>query len=187
MAEAEHLIQVLEETKAAINADDADKLKELSNFTIHDASIYQDTGNLSMAILVYTLSKLIERKDFERIDKWQEFLKKIDFYFDAAIDDLREENFNMYEEHLGKARESINIIEKDIRPYIQEVMRKASVNKGSKLYEHGISVGQVARILGLTEWELLEYAGMQSKITDIKFNVTLGAQRRAKMAMEFFS
>ena len=187
MAEAQHLIEVLEETKNAIDTEDAARLKELSNYTIHDASIFQDTGNISMAILVYTLSKLIVRKDFERIEKWNEFLEKLDYYFDLAIADLEEDDFNMYEKHLQKARESINIIEKDIRPYIQEVMRKASVNKGSKLYEHGISVGQVAHILGLTEWELLEYAGEQTKITDIKYNITLTAQKRAKMAMEFLS
>lgn len=186
MSEAQHLIEVIQSAKKAIKDNDAFALRDLSNQTIHSASIYQDTGNLSVAVLVYALSKLIERKDYEKIRNWGNFVQKIEGFFDLAISALEEENFNKYEDYMAKARESIGIIEKNIRSYIEEVMRKAAINKASKIYEHGVSLGQAAEILGLSEWELLEYSG-QTRAADVKYNISLDIKARAKMAMEFFS
>ncbi len=185
MTEAEHLIEVIESVKKAIHEEDSAALRDLSNQTIHSASIYQDTGNLSIAILVYTLSKLIERRDYERIRNWGSFVNKIEAFFELAVASLKQNNFNGYEKYMAKARESISLIEKNIRPYIEEVMRKAAINKASRIYEHGISLGQTAKMLGITEWELLEYAG-QTRISEIKYNLSYGIKKRASMAMEFF-
>ena len=184
--EAKHIIEVLESTLIALKEEDPAKLKELSNETIHNASVYQDPGNISAAVLVYALSKLIERGDYQKIKNWNNFTKKINMFFSLAISALKQNNFNKYEDYLKKARASINSISVNLRPYIQEVLRKASINKASKIYEHGISLGQTAKILGITQWELSEYAG-QTKIPDVEYNITLDVQRRAKMALEFFS
>jgi predicted transcriptional regulator len=73
-----------------------------------------------------------------------------------------------------------------MKPYIQEVLRKASINKASKIYEHGISLGQTAQLLGITQWELSEYSG-QTNVSDNDYNKTLDIKKRAKMALEFFS
>ena len=40
---------------------DTMELKELSNNTIHNASIFQDECSISIAVLIYALSKIIER------------------------------------------------------------------------------------------------------------------------------
>jgi len=184
--EAKHIIEVLQLTLDAIKEKDADRLRELSNQTIHNISVYQDPGNISVAVLVYTLSKLIERKDYERIKNWDKFTKKINMFFSLAISALEKDNFNKYEEYLQSARKSTNSISINLKPYIQEVLRKASINKASKIYEHGISLGRTAQILGVTEWELSEYTG-QTKIPDIKYGITLDVEKRAKMALEFFS
>lgn len=184
--EAQHIIEVLEQTLAALKGKDTIKLKELSNQTIHNASIFQDPGNISVAVLVYTFSKLIEREDYTRIKKWDIFLKKIDMFFSLAISALKQDNFNKYEDYLAQARKSINSLSVNLKPYIEEVIRKASINKGSKIYEHGISLGQTAKILGITEWELSEYTG-QTNTPDLEYNRTLDTKKRAMMALEFFS
>ena len=103
-----------------------------------------------------------------------------------AIDALKEDNAEKYENSMEMARKTISSTSLNIRPYIQDIIRKASINKASKIYEHGISLGQTAKILGITEWELSEYAG-QTKIPDIKYNLTLDVRKRAQMAMDFFS
>ena len=41
---------------------DISEIKELSNHVIHNASIFQDEDSISVAILIYALSKIIERK-----------------------------------------------------------------------------------------------------------------------------
>jgi len=49
--------------------------------------------------------------------------------------------------------------------YIQKVIDEAEIKKGSKLYEHGISLAQTADLLGVSQWELMKYIG-QTKIAD---------------------
>ena len=72
-----------------------------------------------------------------------------------------------------------------MKPYINEVLRKASINKASRIHEHGISLGQTAKLLGITQWELSEYIG-RKEITDRRYSQTINTKIRAKMAMEFF-
>ncbi|MBS3065503.1 hypothetical protein J4229_00430 [Candidatus Pacearchaeota archaeon] len=186
MEEAGHLIEVIENVRKSIKSEDVLKLGELSNQTLHSLSTHQDTGNITMAVIVYTLSKLIERKNSLKIRNWNVFIKKIDLQFVLAIDALKEDNAEKYENSMEMARKTISSTSLNIRPYIQDIIRKASINKASKIYEHGISLGQTAKILGITEWELSEYAG-QTKIPDIKYNLTLDVRKRAQMAMDFFS
>lgn len=186
MEEVEHVIQVLEEVRVAIKAEDVLKLNTLSNETIHTVSTHQDTGNITMAVIVYALSKLIERKNFLKIKNWNLFIARIDSQFALAIKALRDDRIEKYETYMEMTRKSITSTSLNIKPYIQDVLRKASINKASKIYEHGISLGQTAQILGITEWELSEYAG-QTRIPDVKYNITLSVEKRAKMALEFLS
>lgn len=185
MEEVSHVINVLEETKEAIAREDVLKLKELSNLTIHSASTAQDTGSVTIAVIVYALSKIIERREVFKIINWKVFIKKIDGIISLAIKALKEDKIDKYEKYMALLRKTITSTNLNIKHSIQDVMRKASINKASRIYEHGISLGHTAQILGITEWELSEYAG-QTKIPDVKFNVTISVEKRAKLAMEFF-
>ena len=40
---------------------DVSELKDLSNHTIHNASVFQDECSVSIAVVIYALSKIIER------------------------------------------------------------------------------------------------------------------------------
>ncbi len=186
MEEKGHLVEVLEQTKAAIEREDTFKLNELSNQTIHSASINQDTGSITIAVIVYALSKLIERKKTLKIKNWDQLIKKFICQFSLAIKALEENKTSKYQECMRMARKTITSTALNIKPYVQEVLRKASINKASKIYEHGISLGHTAEILGVSEWELTEYAG-QTKIPDIKYSISLDVKKRAALAMEFFS
>jgi hypothetical protein len=53
------------------------------------------------------------------------------------------------------------------------------------LYEHGISLGQTASLLGITNWELAEYTG-QGKSMEEFHDGWITEKERAKMAMDFF-
>ena len=186
MEEVEHVIEVLEKVRKAIKEEDVINLRDLSNQTIHTVSAHQDTGNVTMAVIVYALSKLIERKSSLKIKNWNLFIKNIDSQFNLAIKALKEDKLEKYEKSMQMARKVITSTSLNIRPYIKDVLRKASINKASKIYEHGISLGQTADILGVSLWELSEYAG-QTRVSDTKYNVTISAEKRAKMALEFFS
>lgn len=185
MEEVEHVISILESAKQAVQENDAAKLRDLSNQTIHSASVHQDTGNISLAVIIYTLSKILERKDNLRISNFEIFSKKLNGFLTLAVTALLEKRDDVYLEHLERVRKTINSISINLKPYVEEVMRKASINKASKIYEHGISMGQTAKLLGITQWDLSEYAG-QTSVADLNYSSTLDTRKRIEMVMEFF-
>ena len=182
--ETNHQIKVLQETQQAILQKNPVKLKELSNQTIHHSCSHQDVPSITTAIIVYALSKLIERKDYKRVPSWDKFIKKFNSLLDLAIKALKEDNQTAYSNHIIKARESLQSIS-SLKPYIEKVIRKSCINKASKLYEHGLSLQKTAKLLGITQWELANYTG-QSKISDNPLNQSQNIKQRAKMALEFF-
>ena len=186
--EAPHFIEVLEKTKLALTQENTVQLKALSDQTIHSASVYQDTDSISIAVIIYAVSKLIEKKRFLKLspNHWNKFTKKFNSSISLAIKAIKEKRFLELQKNLGQARKAIESCAPGIKPIVQDVLKKASINKASKIYEHGISLGQTAKLLGLNEWELAEYTGQRSA-PDNKFNESITVEKRAKLAMEFFS
>jgi len=185
MEEKEHIIKVLKETILALGNNDSSKLQQLSNKTIHSASINQHTDSITIAIIIYTLSKIVSRKPNLKINNWNLFIKKLNASLYLAIKYLEENDTKRFNEYIEETRKKIDNLSINLKPYIKEVLRKASINKASKLYEHGLSRSQTAKLLGITEWELSEYIGQKS-IHETPYNLTLNTKKRAKMAMEFF-
>ncbi|MAG24605.1 hypothetical protein CMI47_03405 [Candidatus Pacearchaeota archaeon] len=183
--EVSHRIALFNQIKEALEKKDPLKLKDLSNHTIHTASTIQDPTSITIAVIIYTLSKLIERDDYKKISSWETFTKKFNLYLDGAIAALKQNNENKYKDKLTEARKSIESVSPNLKKYIKEVLRKAAINKASKLYEHGLSLEQTSKLLGITQWELSEYTG-QKDVPESKLNKTLTVKQRAKMALEFF-
>jgi len=186
MEEVEHKIAILEEAKQALLDKNAFLLRELSTRTVHSSSSHQDTGSILISVIIYSLSKLIERRDFVRIKDWDSIIEKINSLLTSSIKLAMEGDEEGFANYLGKVRKVLEEASLDLKPYLHEVMRKACVNKACRIYEHGISMGKTADLLGVTKWELSEYAG-QSKVSEAKYNQTLNQKSRAKMALDFFS
>lgn len=181
-----HVISILHEAKNGLLEKDATKLKELSNNTIHNACNYQDSASITIAVMVYALSKFVERQDHVRFKSWDAFVKKIVSYFDLAIKAIEDDNQDAYENYVSLARKTFESQSISLKSYIQDVMKKASINKGSKIYEHGISLEQTSKLLGVTQWELSDYIGERAANEAGKAQ-TFDVRKRVKMAMEFFS
>lgn len=183
--ECEHQANILKETIKATREKDSHKLKELSNKTIHSSCMYQDSASITIAVLIYTISKLIERGDYNRIKNWDLLIKKCANTLSLAVDALEKQKKEAYEKHIQKARKCIETATGSLKPYIQDVLKKAYINKGAKIYEHGISMGRTSNMLGISQWELSEYAGQKN--IEVPHNNTISIKERAKMAWEFFS
>ncbi|MBI2632308.1 hypothetical protein HYW75_04860 [Candidatus Pacearchaeota archaeon] len=186
MEEPEHIREVITVTQKSLTSNDALRLNQLSNQTIHSASCLQDPASITLAVIIYTLSKLIERKDFDRIKNWSKFVKKMNSFLNLAVKATEKRNYDLYESYIERARKLFDTLSIKLKPYIEEVLRKSSINKAGKIYEHGISLGQTAKILGITQWELFEYAGQREKLAPTKIK-TLDVIKRVKMAMDFLS
>jgi hypothetical protein len=183
--EKEHIIRVLKETKAAVKKEDIVRLKNLSNKTLHSASIEQDADSITLAVILYSLSKIIERKKYSYYEEWPSFYKKYMHYIHKAIIDLEEDDFEGFRRDINHIRKNINKLSGRFKKYIQDVFRKAEINKASRIYEHGISMEQTAKLLGVTIWELAEYSG-QTGISDVDLSVTLPIKKRLAYAEEIF-
>ena len=183
--ECKNAASVLEQAIKALKQKDPVKLKELSNRTIHSASVEQNPGSITSAVIIYTLSKLIEREDYRKIKRWDSFVKKFNSNIDLAVSSISKDDYKKYKGYIENARKILTSYAVNLRPYIQDVLRKASINKGSKIYEHGVSLERTASLLGVTQWELSDYIG-QTSVADIKQNQTIDVQKRARIAMDFF-
>ena len=182
--ECEHIVSLLDESKKALVEKNAFSLKDLSNKTIHDACHYQDEASITIAVLLYSLSKIIEREDYSRMKNWDLFVKKFNAIIDLAILALNQHNEEAYQKYIAQARQTLESQSVNIKKYVEDVIRKASINKGSKLYSHGLSIAQTSQLLGVTQWELSEYIGEHT--SDNKHDQTIDTKKRAKMALEFF-
>ncbi|MBI2564818.1 hypothetical protein HYV79_02405 [Candidatus Woesearchaeota archaeon] len=174
----EDIISVLLQSINELKAGKYHELSELSNHVIHDASIYQDNDSLSVAILVYALSKVVQRCCEQKIDYTQ-------FYppLETAIIALKKEQYGSYNKSIEKIFRLIEKTDARLKLYIQEVIDKAKIKKGQKLHEHGLSVGRTAEMLGITQWELLNYIGK----TSIKIPKELiSIQKRLEFTRDLF-
>lgn len=186
MREKENVVRILEETKEAVRNNDSFKLKELSNQTIHTASITQDPDNIAVAVAVYSLSKIVERKEYQKFSGWKDFYKNIISAVDNSLDAIKRNNDKELKESLMLIQKAISKLSGKLKSYIQDVFRKAQINKASKIYEHGISMEKTASLLGITIFELASYAGQKPEIYNAPLGRTLDVKTRIKNAMEMF-
>lgn len=185
MLEKEHVLRVFLATKEAIKKEDLIRIKDLSNNTIHNASISQDADSIAIAVIIYSLGKIIERKDYRSKPGWEKFYKNLLLDLDILIDSLKKNDLKKFSLRLQKLREDLGKVSGDLKKYIQEVFNRSSINKASRLYEHGISLEKTAKLLGVSLWELSNYTG-QTGISDVKFGKTSDTKTRIKLAMEMF-
>ncbi|MGV8142786.1 MAG: hypothetical protein ACP5NS_04095 [Candidatus Pacearchaeota archaeon] len=185
MEERQHLIEILTKSREALEQQDASKLSELSNTTIHSASVYQHTDFVLVAVITYALSKILERKDKLPIKNWQSFVKEINNHISFSISALQRNNQRQFIIGLEKTKHYLQNFSEIMKPIMQEVLRKASINKASKIYEHGISLAKTTKILGVTPWELSEYLG-EREAPHNSLSKTIDIKERIKTTMEFF-
>jgi len=185
MEEKEHVLEVLENVKKALRKKDYIEIKNLSDKVIHISSIHQDSNVISVAVIIYALSKLIERKNYQTEKNWNDFYVNYLRNIDDMIVALRKDNLKKFHDEIQENRELIQGLSGNLKIYIQDVFSRAKVNKASRIYEHGISMEKTAKILGISLWELAEYAG-KTGIGDVNFAVTMPIKKRIKFAEEVF-
>ncbi len=182
--EVKHISKVLEGIQVALFEKDALKLRELSDNTIHRSCSHQDAESITISILSYVLSKMIEREDYERFSGWNGFVEKFNNLLNVASKSLKNGSHKDFANSLSKAREALSGISEKDKIYISDLVKKACINKGSKIYEHGISLHQTAQLLGISQWELGEYVGQKN--IDPGNTGKMDTKKRAVIAMEFF-
>jgi len=185
MREVKNVLNILRSAKNLIEQDRAQDLKTLSNQTIHSATISQDADDVIVAVLVYSLGKLMERDHYREMEGWTEFYYAVTKNLGLAVKALEKNNVDNMRIYLGRIRNSLNKISGDLSRYIKDVFKKAEINKAFKLYEHGLSTEKTAEMLGVSLWDMASYIG-QSHIGDAKVAITMPVKERIKIAEDMF-
>jgi len=186
MIEKENVLRILKETLTALKSENYSYIKELSNQTIHSASTQQDSTSITLAVFLYSLSKILERTEYKKEKGYKTFNKDLLNYLSSAIDSLEKNDLNNFDYSLKKIRRELSGLSGNLKDYIQDVFRKAEINKASKIYEHGISMEQTAKLLGVSIWELANYTGQKTFLYNEPESNTLGVKKRIKLAEDFF-
>ena len=184
MIEKEHVIEILRDVDKAIKDKNTALLSELSNRTIHSASIYQDPDSIALAVTIYTLSKIFENQIFRDYKKWDLFVSRISGCLTKAIKDLEKDDIIDFRKDMIRIRISTNLFG-HLKEYIKDVFRRASINKASRIYEHGISRAETADLLGITQWELASYA-VSPFFSDSDLALTQSIKDRIKFTEDLF-
>ncbi len=186
MQEKENILKILEGTKNSIQKGDATTIKNLSNQTTNTAALTHDPDNIAIAVIIYSISKLLERQDYQRLSGWKEFYNTFFKCIDNAITSIKNNDEAKIKESLDCLRASLTKVSGSLKKYIQDVFRKASINKASRIYEHGISMGKTANLLGITMFELASYAGQREEISEAPIIKGFDVKSRINLAMEIF-
>jgi len=107
------------------------------------------------------LSKILERAKNENRNISDSVISTIQ----NAIDYLTHDNDDKYRNEIKKVLGEISKTDEKLLMYIQNIIEQANIVKGSKVYRHGISLGRVSEILGISQWELMSFIG-KTRITD---------------------
>ncbi len=184
MQERKNVFEILEKAKDYFEKDNSSELKILSNQTNNTASRTHDPDNIALAVIVYSLGKILEREKYKEHKQWSRFSKNISLYLVQAIKAVKNNNNHYLSKSLELIRKEINSFSEKFRQYIQDVFRKASINKASKIYEHGISMEKTAKLLGITMFEMADYTG-QKDIENLD-KKDISVKFRIKLAMDMF-
>jgi hypothetical protein len=172
----EDILSMLREAQRILQQKDFYSLGDLSDHCVHNASIFQDEYSVSIAVVIYALSKIADRTG--RVDPHVlEFLG-------SAEASLSKDDQKGYEESISALSKLISELDSKMQKYVHQVISEARIKKGSRIYEHGISLAQTAKLLGTTQWELMRYIG-QTTIADYP-ECRISAKDRLELARKLF-
>ncbi|UZE93597.1 MAG: hypothetical protein IB618_02360 [Candidatus Pacearchaeota archaeon] len=183
--EKKNVLMILHNTRKALKTKDTLLLREMSNRTIHCASIHKDPTSVVIAVTVYALSKIIARRDYAEHKDWPSFFSRISKDVNKAIEHLEENKIKEFHEDMKNIRQAVSELSGRLKYYIKDVFRIAQINKASRLYEHGISRSETSSLLDITQWELAEYIG-KTGIPDVTLSLTMPIKERIKFTSKLF-
>lgn len=151
----EDIIKSLDEAVAILANGNVAQLKEISDHTVHNASIFQDEDSVSIAVIIFAIFKIMERCGREK----SAVCSTIHLALSKARDELASGREKQYRRIINGLFSFIGKEDERLRLFIEHVIDQAQIKKGSKLYEHGISIAQAAEVLSISQYELMNYIG----------------------------
>ena len=158
-------------------AKDIEELKTLSDHAIEDIAVQKDLELVSVTVLLYSIYKIVSGMEERSYDLLLQELKN------AKIS-LEQRNLGKYNGSIKKLYEIVRQCNVQVKEHLNDVMQAARIKKGTVLLQRGLSIGQAAGLMGLSNWELQQYAG-KTTVLD-QHTEKIPAQNRMKKALQLF-
>jgi len=173
------ILNVLRDTKEALDRRNSQELIETSNHLVHSVSIHNDPRAVYVSIIAYALGKIVEKSEalggyHKELD---EFLEGNEQNIEASIKFLEKNEFKSFDNAIKNILALISEFDNSFSKYVQDVLQFAKIQKGTKIYEHGLSVASVAKLVGISQWELMEKVG-EMKVPEHKGSITMSTKER---------
>ncbi|MGK0209625.1 MAG: hypothetical protein ACI83O_000905 [Patescibacteria group bacterium] len=181
-----HIVTILKSLKKSLSMQKYKELIVLSDETVASAAVHQHPMHVILAVFTYALSKIYQRDYYRTMEGWKEFDSVLLKNLDGMIKAAEAKNANEVVRLAGEIRNVLNSLSGNLRIYIQDIFRKAEINKAFKVYEHGVSAQQTADLLGVNLWDLASYFG-RSHIGEAKIAQSLPVGQRISYAENIFS
>lgn len=154
-----------------------DELRKLSDHSIEDVALHKDLDMISITVLIYSLFKISNQLTPE---SKQKILNDLNFSYDA----LKDGNLGKYNSAVKRLFLDVREFNASIKEHLADVMQAGKIKKGQALLERGLSLGQAAGLMGLSNWDLQAYASKTVALSE--HTESYPAKKRMVYAMEIF-
>lgn len=169
----------------ALTKRDSDVLKEISDRIVHSSSLYNDSDGITLGIASYSLAKVISRKKSYDFEDWSSFTYMIKNSLESALKSIQRDDLDGYRYFIKKLMELISHADKKMKYYVGDILRDAQVKKGNALYQEGLSIGLISDLVGVSEWELMNYVGKTALMEKVQHDSNV--KSRLDTARRLFS
>src|SRR3989344_2121755 len=114
------ILKILEEAISACRSGDYVNLREISNHTIHNASIFQDEDSIAIAVIIFSIYKIAARSRAKEKD----VCNVIVYSLNGAYGLLKNNKVGEYKQAVKKIFETISETDRGFRLYIEEVINQ---------------------------------------------------------------
>ncbi|MBT3814616.1 hypothetical protein HOE37_05105 [Candidatus Woesearchaeota archaeon] len=156
---------------------DVEQLKDLSDHSIEDVALYKNLDLISVTVLIYSIYKVVRQMKEEN---YKDLIAELEF----ARNHLQQGNFARYNKSVKSLFKIVRSANASVKTHLQDVMDAARIKKGAVLLQKGLSLGQAAGLMGLSNWDLQQYAG-RTKVMDSHY-VSVSAKKRLELALKLF-
>ena len=159
------------------DAKDLEELQQLSNHAIEDVAAHKDLDLVTVTVLMYSLYKIVQtlsEKDYDIIQR----------HLENARNSLEGGNLGKYNSAIRLLYETVRSCNVKVKQHLEDVMHAARIKKGAILLQKGLSIGQAAGLMGLSNWDLQVYAG--KTITFEQHKEKIPVKKRMLSALKIF-
>jgi hypothetical protein len=179
------ILSVLKKSIVAIKNKNIFVLREQSNHTVHNSSIFQDKYSILTAVVIYSIYKILEKYEFKNKISDKSLENFLFFELKKSISCLEKDDFKGYIYSLKKIMKEMNNLDSRLGSFVDQVIHVTKIKKATKIHEHGISSERVADLLGIPTWEVMSYIG-HTKTFDDSLNISESVENRLKLTKRIF-